>query len=73
MDVGGVKRVCFNDQGSPPEGINWVEDKYYELCYYAQFSSKQKIRLYELRNSRNVTVGGSQQIFSVETRLMQLE
>ena len=31
------KLVQLNNQGNPPHGIDWVEDKFYEPVFYAKF------------------------------------
>ena len=67
------KRVRLNDQGNPPHGIYWVEDKFYEPGFYAKFSAEQKTWLHELRNNRSTTTPATQKVASVESRLLQLE
>ena len=40
--VSSDKRVRLNDHGNPPQGIDWVEDKFYEPGFYAKFLAQQK-------------------------------
>ena len=67
---GANKRARFSDQGDPPHGVDWIEDKCYEVAYYNKFTPEQKSRVHELRANRN---DSSQNISSLETRLQQLE
>ena len=67
---GGNKRARFSDEGDPPHGVDWIEDKFYEVSYYSKFTPEQKSRVHELRANRN---DSSQNVSSVETRLQQLE
>ena len=63
----------FNDQGNPPQGIDWVEDKFYKPRFYAKFTAEQKTRLHELRNRRSSTPHATQKVASVESRIIKLE
>ena len=67
------RSVRFNNQRNPLQGIDWVEDKFYEPGFYAKFAEEQKSRLHELRNSRSATPPATQKLASVESRLLQLE
>ena len=67
------KRVQFNDQGNLPQGIDWVEDKFYEPGFYTKFTEEQKTLLNELRNIRSATPPATQKLDSVESRILQLE
>ena len=63
----------LNDHVNPPHGIDWEEDKFYELGFYAKFTAEQKTRLHELRNSRRANPPTTQKLASVESRILQLE
>ena len=67
------KCVRLNNQVNPPHVIYWVEDKFYEPGFYANFSAEQKTRLHELRNNRSTTTPATQKVSSVELLLLQLE
>ena len=69
----GHKRIRLSDDGNPPSGITWIEDKFYEPSYYAMFSAEQKSRLHELRSNRDGTAHDTQNVSSFATRLLQLE
>ena len=66
------KRVQLNNHGNPPHGIDWVEDKFYEPGFYANFSAEQKTQLHELRNNRSTTTPETQKLASVELRILKL-
>ena len=59
------KRVQFNNQGNPPQGIDWAEDKLYEPGCYAKFTAEQKTRLHKIRNSRSANPPVNQKLASV--------
>ena len=63
----------LNDNGNPPYGIDWVEDKFYEPGFYVKFSAEQKTRLHEVKNNRSTTDAATQKVASVESRLLQLK
>ena len=63
----------LNYHGNPPHLIDWVEDKFYEPGFYAKFLAEQNTRLHELRNNRSTAPAATQNLSSVELRLLQLE
>ena len=67
------KHVQLNEHCYPPNGMYWVDDKFYELGFYANLSEEQKTRLHELRNNRSTTTPETQKGASVELQLLQLE
>ena len=50
-----------------------MEDKFYEPAFYAKFTAEQKTGLHELSNNRSATPPATQNLSSVELRLLHLE
>ena len=65
--------VRLDDQVNPPHEIDWMEDNFYEPGFYTKFSVEQKTRLHDLRNNMSTTTPATQNVASVESRLLQLE
>ena len=68
--VSSDKRVLLNNHGNPPYGIDWVEDKFYEQEFYANFLAEQNTRLHELQNNRSSTLPTAQKVTIVVLRIL---
>ena len=58
------------DVGEVVVKIDWVDDKFYEPGFYANFLVEENTRLHELRNNGITTTPANKKLASVESWLL---